>query len=116
MTTPDGAPLQGQVIYIPVFDCMTGGATTITAATDCNSGNGSNTYYHVAGYAAFYVTGWKFSGNSLASIKSGSVPCSGGSRCISGWFLKDLVQSGDITPPAPGGVPNFGLTTVKPAG
>ncbi len=46
------------------------------------------------GYAALYLTGWYFSGTSQASIKSGSAPCSGGDRCISGWFLKDLVSAG----------------------
>jgi Flp pilus assembly protein TadG len=106
----------GQVIYIPVFDCVTTGPTTITAGTDCNSGHGSNTYYHVMGYAALYLTGWYFSGTSQASIQSGSVPCGGGDRCMSGWFLKDLVSAGDITAPVPGGPPNLGLTVIKPVG
>jgi hypothetical protein len=117
MTTPSGQPLKGQVIYIPVFDCMTGSAsTTITSTTDCNSGTGNNTFYHVAGYAAFYVTGWHFSSDQQDSIKSGGSPCTGGDRCISGWFLKDLVQAGSIQPPASGGTPNFGLNVIQPAG
>lgn len=108
--------LLGQVVFIPVFDCMAPAATTITSATDCNSGSGSNTYYHIMGYAAFYLTGWYFSNTSQASIKSGSVPCSGGDRCMSGWFLKDLVSDGDISVPVPGGPPNLGITVIKPVG
>jgi hypothetical protein len=122
MTTTGGVPLAGQVIYIPVFDCLQGSPITITSGTDCtgltgaNKASGNNTYYHIAGYAAFYVTGWYFSNTTQASIKSGSAPCANGDRCISGWFLKDLIQEGDLQPPAPGGTPNFGLNVVKPVG
>jgi Flp pilus assembly protein TadG len=116
MVADDGTSLLGTVIYLPIFDCMTGGPTTITSTTNCNSGTGSNTYYHVAGYAAFYLTGWYFSSNSQSSIKSGSAPCSGSDRCMSGWFLKDLVSAGDIATPNPSGPPNFGLNVVKPVG
>jgi Flp pilus assembly protein TadG len=127
-TTGNSAPcsgmaaLKGTVIHIPVFDCLQGSAITITAATDCtgqtgaNKATGSNSVYHIAGYAAFYVTGWFFSSESQTSIKGTGVPCSGGERCISGWFLKDLVAQGDIATPAPGGTPNFGLTVIKPVG
>jgi hypothetical protein len=116
MTTASGASILGTVIYIPVFDCMTPAPTTITSGTDCNSGSGSNTYYHIMGYAAFYITGWYFSNTTQSSIKSGSAPCNGGDRCMSWWFIKDLVSEGDITTVIPGGPPNLGLTTVKPAG
>jgi hypothetical protein len=116
MADAGGASLLGKVIYVPVFDCMTNGPTTITASTDCNSGNGSNTYYHVAGYAAFFLTGWHFSGESQSSIKTGSTPCSNPDRCMSGFFLRDLVPAAQITAPTTGTPPNFGLETIKPLG
>ena len=115
-TTLGTDPKAGDIIYMPIFDCKYSGPTTITPSTDCDTGNGSNTYYHVAGYAAFYITGWYFSSDSKASIKSGIVPCSGGDRCMSGWFLKDLIAAGDIVAPSPGGPPNFGLNLVKLVG
>ncbi|MFC8502960.1 pilus assembly protein TadG-related protein [Pedococcus sp. NPDC057267] len=112
------AGLKNTIVYLPVFDCLTNAPTTITAATNCNSGSGNNTYYHVSGYAAFYLTGWYFSSNAMASQVTGTVPCTGGDRCMSGWFLKDLVSSSDlnslINPPT--GTPNFGLTQVTQLG
>lgn len=118
MQTNSGVTLAGKVVYIPIFDCMTTGPTTITSSTNCNSGTGNNTYYHVAGYAAFYVTGWYFSNTTQASIRTGQVPCSNGDRCISGWFLKDLIPAGQINPPpsTPVGPSDFGLYVVQPVG
>ena len=116
MVGDDGVSLKGKVIYVPVFDCKYSGPTTITASTDCNTGTGSNTYYHVAGYAAFYVSGWYFSSDKQQSVWNNQYPCTGGERCVSGWFLKDLVSAGQITPTIPGGSPNFGLSTVQQAG
>jgi hypothetical protein len=110
--------LKNTIVYLPIFDCMTIGPVTITASTDCNSGHGTNTYYHVSGYAAFYLTGWYFSSSSSASLVTGSVPCTGDDRCMSGWFLKDLVSSSDLTSlinPSPG-APNYGLTQVTQLG
>jgi hypothetical protein len=127
-TTGNAAPcsgiglFNGQVIFIPVFDCLQGGPTTITSTTDClgktgpNKATGSNTYYHIMGYAAFYVTGWYFSSTAQPSIKTLATPCSGGDRCLSGWFLRDLISEGDLLAPDPGGPPNLGLTVVKPIG
>ncbi|WP_160145391.1 Tad domain-containing protein [Phycicoccus sp. SLBN-51] len=113
---------KGQVIHIPVFDCLQGGPITITSSTDCtgqtgaNKATGTNTYYHIMGYAAFYVTGWYFSNTSQPSIKTGLTPCTGGDRCVSGWFLKDIVSEADIAAPTPGGPPNTGLTAIKSVG
>ncbi|MDU0312661.1 pilus assembly protein TadG-related protein [Phycicoccus sp. M110.8] len=112
------AGLLGTVVYLPVFDCMTAAPTTITAATDCNSGSGSNLYYHVSGYAAFYLTGWYFSSTPQSSIVGGGLPCTGGDRCIEGWFLKDLISASDMASlinPTPG-APNYGLTSVAQLG
>jgi hypothetical protein len=120
MTMPDGSSIKGKVIHLPVFDCLYNTPTTITGSTDCTGSSpkasGSNVYYHIMGYAAFYVTGWYFSSDSQPSIKSGATPCSGGDRCLSGWFLKDLVSEGDIQGSNPGGPPNLGLTVIQAAG
>jgi hypothetical protein len=116
MVDDTGASLKGKVVYVPVFDCKYSGSTTITPTTNCNTGTGSNTYYHVAGYAAFYISGWYFSSVKEKSVWNNQYPCSGSERCVSGWFLKDLVPSGEITPTNPGGAPNFGLNTVQQAG
>lgn len=116
MVDDTGASLKGKVVYVPVFDCKYSGSTTITSSTNCNTGTGSNTYYHVAGYAAFYISGWYFSSVKEKSVWNNQYPCSGSERCVSGWFLKDLVPSGEITPTNPGGAPNFGLNTVQQAG
>ena len=90
---------------------------TITATTDCNDGGGSNLYYHTAGYAAFYLTGWYFSSDLQRSIAPSNLnPCNGGDRCMAGWFLKDLISEADLATLSAGSPPGFGLTTVQQAG
>ncbi len=116
-SSPDLNNYRGTVIHVPVFDCMAASAITITATTNCNAGSGNNTYYHISGYAAFYLSGWWLTQSQKASIRPpGGYACANPDRCIFGWFLKDLVTQGDIAPPPPGGTPNYGLTVVKPAG
>ena len=96
---------------------MTNGPVTIVSTTNCNSGSGNNTYYHVSGYAAFYLSGWWLTQTQQASIRPpNGYLCGNPDRCVFGWFLKDLVTEGDIAPPPSGGTPNYGLTVVKPAG
>ncbi|GAB3434488.1 hypothetical protein GCM10027517_02610 [Phycicoccus ginsengisoli] len=112
----------GKVVYVPVFDCMSYQTWPAYTTTDppggCNSGNGSNTYYRVMNYAAFYLTGWYFSSDPQSSINPnnpfpGGNPCTGGDRCMSGFFLKDLITKADLqdllnNPPGPQ-PPNTGL-------
>jgi len=126
-TMPTGCdllPYFDKVLYLPVFDCLTtsvGGAPTFTPVpgTVCtsNSANGSNTWYHVTGYAKFYLSGYKTGGSSSTEAgrtdtnASPSVPCTGNDRCLSGWFLKGLVN----TPPGPElppGAPQLGAYTI----
>ncbi|GAA2490476.1 hypothetical protein [Terrabacter carboxydivorans] len=112
-------PLRGTVLYVPIFDCMMNadpGRQPI-AGDNCNSGTGSNTYYHIAGFAAFYLSGWRLTYGSQVSIRPPNTLCgtSASQRCLSGWFLKDLIPVGDIIPPTPTN-PNYGITVVKPAG
>lgn len=115
--------MQGTTINIPVFDCMlrshdmpTG---PIPEGTDCdpttNESGGANTYYHIVGWAKFYLSGYKLSGTGEASLLTGSVPCSGDERCLSGWFLQGSLQ-GVTEISAPGGGDDFGTYAVLPAG
>ena len=113
----DLLPYLGKVVHIPVFDCLTSAPVTVISTTDCNSGNGNNTYYRISGFAAFYLSGWYFSNSTQASLRPpNAVPCANGDRCMSGWFLKDVVSDAPITSPPAGGTPNYGLTAIKPAG
>jgi hypothetical protein len=87
--------LLGEIVYIPVFDAVTG--------------NGRNTSYHIVGYAAFHFTGWQLSGTSHLSIATGLLPCLKPTTCISGAFLRGLQ-------PAPGPIgsaPDYGATVVQ---
>jgi Flp pilus assembly protein TadG len=112
-------PLRGTMVYIPVFDCMMGsnpGREPI-ASDDCNSGSGNGTYYHISGFAAFYVSGWRLTKGSQNSVRPPNALCGSGNadRCVSGWFLKDLVQGGSIVPSTPTN-PNYGFQVVNPLG
>ncbi|GAB3063200.1 hypothetical protein GCM10027053_27280 [Intrasporangium mesophilum] len=112
-------PLLGTVIYVPVFNCMmpSNPGREPVATDDCNSGNGNNTWYHISGFAAFYLSGWRLTQGTQNSIRPPNALCgtSNSQRCLSGWFLKDLIPAGQIIPPTPGD-PNYGLTVVNPAG
>ena len=107
----------GKVVYVPIYDCLNSAPVTITSSTNCNDGGGSHLYYHTAGYAAFYLTGWYFSSDVQRSIAPSNIqPCNGGDRCMSGWFLKDIISEADLAALAAGSPPNFGFTTVQQAG
>ncbi len=107
---------QGTVVHIPVFDCNAKSPDAYPPAAGCRSGKGRNNYYHVVGFSAFYVNGWRLSGDTKAGLRPGTTLCSGGDRCISGWFLHDLVPLGEIVPPGTGGTPDLGLRIVKSVG
>jgi hypothetical protein len=120
-TTCDLEALVGKVINIPIFDCTNTTAPGVAPPVNgCDTGNGSNAYYHRAGYAQFYLSGYALnvsSGipNKAKSLVSNQFPCSGGDRCISGWFLKGELSSQAISgPPSSSG--NFGTYAVVPAG
>ena len=84
---------------------------------NCSAGSGNNTYYHISGFAAFYLSGWRLTKGNQVSVRPPNVLCgsSNSQRCLSGWFLRDLIPSGDFVPSTPTN-PNYGITIVKPAG
>ncbi len=91
-----------KVLYLPVFDGVTG------------TGNG---LYHIKGYAAFVLTGYRFPGSGGTSTRSswvtGSPPCGPPNTCISGFFTEALVDASAV--PTAGG-PSMGASVVGMVG
>ena len=116
-------PYLNTVIYLPVFDCVATGTVSTPPAgtiTSCASGNGANTWYRIEGYAKFFLSGYKVGGGpSQEAARTQSVtpqvPCSGSDRCLSGWFLKGLVDA-PPAPPAPPGAPLLGAYSIRLSG
>jgi hypothetical protein len=116
----------GTIVYLPVFDCTVDEQpTSAVVPSDCDDfdgnagdGSGSNTWYHIAGWAKFYLSGEKTSGSANSSILPGStLACTGPNRCIYGWFLDgELVDVPVAGPPPPLGSPGFGSYVIQPAG
>jgi hypothetical protein len=121
-TACDLAPLMGKVIFLPVFDCTVNSGSqpapitsTNPLPTACDAGNGSNTWYHISGWAKFYLSGYKVGGSQeRASLVSGVIPCSGSDRCISGWFLDGVLHERPVAGPPTN--QNYGTVAVAPAG
>jgi Flp pilus assembly protein TadG len=94
------APLLGQLIYIPIFDTETG--------------TGNTASYHIMGYAAFYMTGYSFTGGDFGYVAPlTDRPCTPSEgMCISGYFTAALVPStgGSI------GGPSMGVTIIRMTG
>jgi hypothetical protein len=89
-----------KAIYLPIYDGVTG--------------TGSGIKYHVAGFAAFVLTGYKVGGSEQEKswlTKPAKVPCSGAARCLSGYFVSGLLPSGSGT-----GGGNFGTKAVTLVG
>lgn len=122
--------LVGKSVSIPIFNCLinqkdqpAGDPLKWSPAPDCNpetkASGGANSWYHIEGWAKFYVSGYQFSGETQDSIMPGgatSCEASGGDRCIFGWFLKGILEGADsIVPPSSGGA-DFGTYAVLPAG
>jgi Flp pilus assembly protein TadG len=75
------------------------------------SGNGSKATYTLQGTAAFVITGYSLSGASAKDWMTNQAPCSGSDRCISGFFVHQIVQ----TPGSFGGS-DLGLDIIKLTG
>lgn len=91
--SPDEVRLRvGSTIVLPIFESATG--------------TGSHVTYDITGWAAFHLTGFKLHGDGGWAHPSSSPPCSGGDRCIAGWF----VRMTDARAPV-GGEP-FGISVI----
>ena len=97
-------------IYIPVYD---GFAGTVDKKT-----GGSNGSYHLAGFAAFVVTGGHLNGQHSGFDETSNIPggrdsgkyCKGTQRCIYGFFTQGLVPSGTFDQDALPGVTTVYMT------
>lgn len=111
----------GKVISIPIFDCTNDTAPGVAPPVNgCTAGAGNNAYYHRAGFAQFYLSGYSLNvtgsfANYRPSLVSGTRPCNGADRCISGWFLSGELSATTISGP-PSGSGYFGSFAVVPAG
>ncbi|MHB1474335.1 MAG: TadE/TadG family type IV pilus assembly protein [Dermatophilaceae bacterium] len=108
------ASYKGQIVYLPIFDCDT---SVQHSFANCNNAHGSGDWYHISGYAAFYLTGFYFAsgkteGKSIYPPDDDDAPCNGPDRCVSGWFTTGTLQTTIDTSGAPG----FGSYAVQLAG
>jgi Flp pilus assembly protein TadG len=124
------------VIDLPVFDCLvkstsgvpSGGIAGLTCTGASPGSGGAQTYYHIAGWAKFYLSGYKIGGGASterASVVSGIVPCSnapgspggsagGSGRCLTGWFVQGTLDSPGVDHTGTGS--DFGAYGVEMAG
>ncbi len=99
---PTLAELRGAVALIPMYDTVTG--------------TGSSSKFHIVGFAAFKITGYRFSGNPEFNWQndiSGQPSCTGSCRAIIGTFVNTVAL--DQATATPVGV-NFGVTVVSLTG
>lgn len=110
-------PYLGQLVLIPLFDCVAASTDPITNSTNCKDGGQAN--YHITGYATFYLTGWQFDGGggydrSIAdNHKLCDVPSGNSGRCLSGWFMRGAIGVGEIDDTGP---PDFGTSVMQVLG
>lgn len=118
--------IRHRVIDLPVFDCIVGSASAptgpppTTPADVCDPksslAGGSKSWYHLAGWAQFYISGYRLTGtDSGTSSRPGGKSCSGGDRCLIGWFMTGTLSDAPSIA-APGSGNDFGVNVIKPAG
>lgn len=118
--------LVGTVVEVPVFDCVKGSKTNPGAVlpdpSECNPTNpqagGNNVWYHIAGWAKFYVSGMDVPGvTKWGLVPGGHTSCGvSGAKCIAGWFLTGQLSGTPSQVVPPGGGDDFGTYVIKPAG
>jgi hypothetical protein len=87
-----------QLLYIPVYDGV--------------SGTGGNGTYHLAGWAAFVLTGYQIPGAKQNSWLTGkSCAANGSDKCISGFFTQVLIPTSGVI-----GGPSLGVTAIELSG
>jgi hypothetical protein len=78
-TLLENARTNRTVLFVPVFNRVTG--------------TGTNTEYHIAGLAAFVVTGYHLPGVSVESWLTGTKYCKGSDKCVYGYFTQALIPA-----------------------
>jgi hypothetical protein len=109
----------GTVIFIPVFDCINPNKNYCPDPVGTDKSTGTHTYYHIQGYASFFLTAVD-DGAIQANLTgyptvASKASCSAkGGKCLFGWFTQGLskVPGAKIDPNAH----DFGLSVIQLAG
>jgi hypothetical protein len=101
----DPSQLLDRVLLIPVFD-DTVDQNDPDFAGQCSTGPGGKCY-HVHGFAAFYVTGFRFPGVGSGWVQN--PPCSPPDSCIGGYFTDYVFE----LPGTDTGGPDLGAVVVE---
>ena len=72
----------------------------------------SGVEYRIEGYAAFYLTGYRFPDRRQPSLVTNQVPCGQNDMCISGYFVGGQL----IPPPGVIGGPSMGVAVIQVIG
>ena len=96
---PEMLAMRGKVVHVPVYDQV-------------NGLNGNNGQYRIKGYAAFYLTGYRFPSRTAPSLVTNAPPCRGNDFCISGYFVGGQLTR---TPGVIGG-PSMGVVVIQVIG
>ncbi|HEX5741886.1 MAG TPA: hypothetical protein VFY17_10095, partial [Pilimelia sp.] len=106
----------GNSVSKPCKDVLPDLLTEPTVSTipiyDTVAGSGANTRYHLAGFAAFVMTGYYLSGMAEPSWLTDRNLCAGQQRCLYGYFVRGLVSGADTEI----GGPSLGLTVIDLVG
>jgi hypothetical protein len=100
-TALSAARASHSIVLLPIYD-----------GVDPEDDHGAHLTYHLSGFASFVLTGYYFSGSfSAPSWLTWTTPCDGSRRCMSGYFVRDLVaDTGEI------GGPDYGTSIVDLVG
>ena len=85
-------------------DCLAPNTDVLVPIYDEVMDSGSNVRYHVIGFAAFHLTGFRFPGEATSPS-----PCGPSETCIRGRFIRFIVTGGG---PIDHGGTDFGASTV----
>ena len=128
---PDLYKYWGTTVNLPIFDCVVdshddpGAPPAAGSVCAIPSSGGSNIWYHIRGWASFYLSGYRFPGNAGAdttpnvasatkvSLLSNTAPCGQPASCLSGWLTKGETSAAPIGIP---GTPDYGLKGLQVVG
>jgi hypothetical protein len=112
------APYWGTKILVPIFDCIQVSGSNPGAppppGASCSiptSGGGSNIWFHISGWASFYLSGYRFPSDAKNSVLTGLAPCTAPASCMGGWLTKLTLAGASL-----GGGTNYGVSAVQVAG